>query len=72
MRPGIKSKETSMFSKPQKQHDWLQKLVGDWTLEADAGADGKTTGTEHVRSLGGLWVVCEGEGKCRAEALPPL
>lgn len=57
-----------MNSKPQKEHEWLQKLVGEWTYEGDATmALGKpserVTGTESVRSLGGLWVLCEGHGE---------
>ncbi len=57
-----------MMAEPQKEHQWLQKLVGDWTLEAEATmAPGeppaKTTGTESVRSIGGLWIVAEGEGE---------
>ncbi len=25
-----------MNIEPQKEHQWLQKLVGDWTYEAEA------------------------------------
>lgn len=54
-----------MFSKPQTEHEWLQKLVGCWTFEAEAIGDAgeqpfKSSGTKTVRSLGGLWVLCEG------------
>ena len=57
-----------MNAEPQKEHQWLQQLVGEWTYEAEAmGEPGKPAekcgGTERVRSLGGLWVVAEGEGK---------
>jgi hypothetical protein len=57
-----------MQAQPQKEHQWLQKLVGEWTSEADAvmGPDKppeKFKGTESVRSLGGVWVVCEGQGE---------
>ena len=57
-----------MEAEPQKEHGWLQKLVGEWTIEAEASmAPGeppaKSTGTERVRSLGGLWTVAEGEGE---------
>lgn len=49
------------------QHAWLQKLVGEWTFDTECimGPDQppmKTAGTESVRSLGGLWVLCEGQG----------
>lgn len=43
-----------------KQHEWLQRLVGEWRCEPQEGHPG---GTESVRSLGGLWVVCEGHGE---------
>jgi Protein of unknown function (DUF1579) len=53
---------------PQKEHQWLQKLVGEWTSEAEAAMEpGKPPetfkGTESVRSLGGLWVLAEGQGE---------
>lgn len=56
-----------MTSKPEKEHEWLQQLVGEWTYEhAMAPEPGKPiesfAGTETVRSLGGLWVVAEGRG----------
>jgi Protein of unknown function (DUF1579) len=57
----------TMNAKPQKEHEWLHKLVGDWTYETDAPPEPgkpatKATGTESVRSLGGLWVLAEGRG----------
>ena len=53
---------------PQQEHKWLQRLVGEWTYEHECsmGPDQppmKATGTESVRSLGGLWTVGEGQGK---------
>lgn len=53
---------------PRKEHQWLQRLVGEWTFEADCqmGPDQppvKTTGNETVRSLGGLWTIGDGEGE---------
>jgi hypothetical protein len=53
---------------PQKQHQWLQKLVGEWTSEAEMTMEpGKPPerckGTESVRSLGGLWTLAEGHGE---------
>lgn len=52
---------------PLPQHHWLQKLVGLWTVESEChlGPDQPpltTTGTETVRSMGGLWIIGEGEG----------
>ena len=50
--------------KLQREHEWLQQLVGEWSFEVEAlmSADGpleKQEGTESVRSLEGTWVVCE-------------
>jgi hypothetical protein len=52
----------------QKEHLWLQKLVGDWTFEAECmmGPDEpptKTRSSNTARSLGGLWTLIEGEGE---------
>jgi hypothetical protein len=54
------------FPKPQKEHQWLDKFVGEWKVEGEAimGPDKpaeKFSSTESVRSIGGLWIV--GEGK---------
>lgn len=59
--------EPTMQTKPQTEHHWLQKLVGEWTYETEAtmGSDqppAKATGTESVRSLGG-WILAEGQGE---------
>jgi hypothetical protein len=56
-----------MKTEPQKEHQWLQKLVGEWTYECKASMEPgkppeKLEGSESVRSLGGLWVVCEDRG----------
>lgn len=56
-----------MHPNPQKEHEWLQRLVGEWSYEttADMGPGNslaKASGTETVRSLGGLWIVAEGQG----------
>jgi Protein of unknown function (DUF1579) len=57
-----------MNAEPQKEHQWLQKLVGEWSFEGDCnmGPDqppSKHTGTETVRSIGGLWTMGEGTGE---------
>lgn len=56
-----------MKTEPQKEHQWLQQLLGDWTYEAEMqmGPDQpptKSRGQESVRTLGGLWLLCEGSG----------
>lgn len=57
-----------MKCEPQKEHRWLEKLVGEWTYEAECNMGPgqpsvKTTGREVARSMGGLWVVAEGTGE---------
>ena len=73
--------EPMMNPEPQKEHRWLQRLVGEWVYESNAsiGPDAppeKCDGTESVRSLGELWVLCEGHaemtGGIRATTLMTL
>ncbi|AOX99818.1 DUF1579 domain-containing protein [Jeongeupia sp. USM3] len=50
-----------------QQHRWLQQLLGDWTFECEMqGPPGqpaeKSSGSESVRALGDIWVLCEGQG----------
>jgi Protein of unknown function (DUF1579) len=57
-----------MNAEPQKEHQWLDRFIGEWTSETEItmGPDqppSKTKGTEVVRSIGGLWMVAEGEGE---------
>jgi hypothetical protein len=57
-----------MNAEPQKEHKWLQRLVGEWTYESEMVMEPgkppeKSGGTERVRSLGGLWIVAEGQGE---------
>lgn len=48
------------------EHRWLERLVGEWTYEMEAAMKPgepltvMDRGRESVRSLEGLWVVCEG------------
>ena len=60
--------ESPMNAEPQKEHHWLQKFVGDWTFEGEASMSPdkppeSCVGTESVRSLGGLWILAEGQGE---------
>jgi hypothetical protein len=57
-----------MKVEPQKEHRWLQKLVGEWTYEGDCDMGpgqprSKFEGSERVRSLGDIWVMAEGRGE---------
>jgi hypothetical protein len=49
---------------PQKEHDWLKQLVGEWETDSEAAMGPgqpplKCKGTETVRSLGGFWTLGE-------------
>ncbi|NJN58070.1 MAG: DUF1579 domain-containing protein [Leptolyngbyaceae cyanobacterium SL_5_9] len=68
METNTVQQESIMNVQPQKEHQWLQKLVGEWTYETEALMSPdqpleKTTGAESVRSLGELWTVAEGQGE---------
>lgn len=68
METNTVQQEPTMNTEPQKEHQWLQKLVGEWTYETEvtSGADQppeKATGIEKVRSLGNLWVLAESQGE---------
>jgi hypothetical protein len=57
-----------MKAEPQKEHEWLHGLIGDWEAEMECVmAPGeppmKSKGSESVRSLGGLWTLGEGTGE---------
>ena len=57
-----------MKVEPRKEHEWLQRLVGEWSYEAEASMGpgqrpSKAQGSERVRSIGGAWIVAEGEGE---------
>ncbi len=59
---------------PAKEHLWLQRLVGEWTVESECSlgpdqAPMKSNRRESVRSLGALWTIGEGsddtpDGSC--------
>lgn len=53
---------------PQKEHNWLHRLIGEWTFEGEAsmGPDQpphKSQGTESVRSMEGIWILGEGQSR---------
>jgi hypothetical protein len=59
--------DMEMGTKPSAEHAWLQKLVGEWRTETEMSMGPgtetqKSTGTESVKSLGGLWAFGEGRG----------
>jgi hypothetical protein len=57
-----------MHPQPQREHQWLEQLIGQWTWESDCAMGPgqphlKLTGTESVRSLGGIWTIGEWRGQ---------
>jgi hypothetical protein len=59
--------EAQEMPKPQKEHEWLRQVVGEWDTEGEiAGEPGKaptkTKGSESSRLIGGFWVLSEHQG----------
>ncbi len=56
-----------MGTKPVKEHEWLQNLVGEWitrtVMNMPDGSSMTTDGRESVKSVGGLWAFGEGSGE---------
>ncbi|MCC7369849.1 MAG: DUF1579 domain-containing protein [Chloroflexi bacterium] len=55
------------MEKPQAEHEWLQKFVGEWesVTEMSCGPTGepvKATGTMSIRSIGGFFIHGEATG----------
>ena len=53
-----------MGTRPVKEHEWLQKLLGEWRVESEmvmepGGKKYKTEGRASVKSMGGLWAYSE-------------
>jgi len=55
-----------MNTQPEKEHGWLQKLVGEWVYQGEALEPGKPLwkfeGRAVVRSVGGFWIIAEETG----------
>jgi len=56
-----------MGTKPVKEHEWLQQFVGDWRIESEmwmgpGQPTARISGTETVKSVGGLWAFGERQG----------
>jgi hypothetical protein len=78
----LETQQAFMAAQPGNEHAWLHRLVGEWEYEHEVTDQPggqpteKLRGTEHVRSLAGLWIVAEGEGEMpdggRAQTLMTL
>ncbi|MCM6774215.1 DUF1579 domain-containing protein [Nocardia sp. CDC159] len=49
-------------AKPQAEHEWLHRLIGEWTFESRMEQSEPFTGTEGVESFGDFWIRSEGQG----------
>jgi hypothetical protein len=61
---GLRASDPPKPPLPQKEHEWLKQLEGEWVTEAEMTMGPgqppmKCNGTESVRSLGGFWTVGE-------------
>ncbi|HYF48454.1 MAG TPA: DUF1579 domain-containing protein [Planctomycetota bacterium] len=60
--------------KPEKEHEWLKQLVGEWETEGEAiMAPGqepmKFKGTESIRMLGVYWLINESKTESMGQAV---
>jgi hypothetical protein len=64
----LEAQQPPEFPKPQKEHEWLNQFVGEWEGESEctpvAGQPPvKGRMREKVRSLGGFWIVSDGDAE---------
>ncbi|MEX0713880.1 MAG: DUF1579 family protein [Pirellulales bacterium] len=60
-------KEVPQLPVPEKEHEWLGQLAGEWETEGEAFLEPgkppiKCQGTESARRIGGFWIVAENKG----------
>jgi len=57
------AEEQPKMPQPQKEHEWLKQLAGEWTLDIQVTEPNKDTmkskGTETSRMIGPFWAVSE-------------
>jgi hypothetical protein len=63
----LQAQEAPPMPAPEKEHMWLQQLVGEWETETEAVMEPgkppiKCKGSESARSVGGFWVLAENKG----------
>jgi hypothetical protein len=60
--------------KPQKEHQWLQRFVGEWEGEGEITMEPgqpaiKCKGKEVVKSLGGFWIVSKHDSEMMGQPM---
>jgi len=63
----IAAQEMPEMPTPQKEHQWLERLVGEWETSGEIYTEPgqppiNATGSESVRSIGGFWIVGDVKG----------
>lgn len=61
------AQEMPAMPRPEKEHLWLQQLVGEWDVDVEMHMEPgkppqKSKGTETTRAIGGFWIVAENKG----------
>ena len=46
-----------MQAQPQREHDWLRQMVGEWKVESE-----ENDWSESIRAVGDVWILAEGRG----------
>jgi hypothetical protein len=64
-----RAQEGPKMPTPQKEHEWLKQLEGEWETECEAFLEPgkpavKSTGSESVHALGAFWSIAEFKGTC--------
>src|SRR5687768_10963608 len=60
--------------KPQKEHQWLERFVGEWEGEGEITMEPgqpavKCKGKEVVKSLGGFWIVSKHDSEMMGQPM---
>lgn len=68
LAPRCEAQELPEMPAPQKEHQWLNQLAGEWETEGEIHMEPgkppiKSTGTERARMLGGFWLIANLQGK---------
>ena len=64
---GLDAQDFPKPAPPEKEHQWLQQLIGEWDSESEMTMEPgkppmKCNGTENTRAIGGFWVMAENRG----------
>lgn len=68
-----RAQEMPEMPKPQKEHEFLHKFVGDWESHGKGTTPDSQTmeckGTAKSRMLGGFWLISEGKGEVMGQPM---